>query len=321
MGHCGLTRFGTVINGQFSHLDSLGGPQLQQFSLPGFTPEQIPPAASGITRLLAPAITGLGYLEAIPDSVLLNLADPNDADGDGISGTVNWVIAPNWFTAPAGKISQNGKFIGRFGKKSGAIDLLMQTANAYVQDMGISSGYHLTDIFNPLSPNSIDAVADPEISQATVEKVVFYLRTLKAPTRRNSEDAEVALGEMLFFSAGCDKCHKATLQTGNSLVASLSNKQIHPYTDLLMHDMGDELNDGYTEGTAATGEWRTPTLWGLGLSNKSQGQQWFLMHDGRAASIEQAILLHAGEGTTARDNYMRLNVTEKTNLLAFLNSL
>ena len=144
---------------------------------------------------------------------------------------------------------------------------------------------------------------------------------MKAPDRREEGNAAVALGEMLFNSNGCVKCHLPNLRTGNSLFTALSNLEIHPYTDLLMHDMGSEMNDGYAEGTAESSEWKTPPLWGLGLAEKSQGGKMYLMHDGRAASLEGAILLHGGEGQFSRDNYMRLTTTEKNNLLAFLKSL
>ncbi|HRP45825.1 MAG TPA: di-heme oxidoredictase family protein, partial [Ginsengibacter sp.] len=276
-----LTRFGqsdTLANG-FLHL---GGPQLQQRALLGFQPEQIPADAT-FSKFTPPANTGLGLLEAITDATILALADEKDADADGISGPPNWINIPSYSLLRPGTVERNGKYIGRFGKKAAVYDLLQQTANAYNQDMGINSTYEPYNTYDGLE-------VDPEISNQTVLDVVFYLQTLKAPIQRNQNDADVIAGKQLFMNISCGKCHTPQLQTGLSSIAALSNKTIFPYTDLLLHDMGPDLNDGYTEGTALPAEWRTPPLWGLGLSKNSQGGQLFLMHDGRAKSIEEAIL-------------------------------
>ena len=123
------------------------------------------------------------------------------------------------------------------------------------------------------------------------------------------------------METGCENCHKQTLQTGFSNIAPLSNKRFHPYTDLLMHDMGQGLDDGYTEGSAKTNEWRTPALWGLGLSTNSQGGQYFLLHDGRAKSIEEAIQLHGGEAANSKIKFNHLTAADKSALLKFLESL
>jgi CxxC motif-containing protein (DUF1111 family) len=154
-----------------------------------------------------------------------------------------------------------------------------------------------------------------------VNDVVFYLQTLKAPIQRSPDNEEIKNGKALFMEIGCEKCHKQTLTTGTSPITPLSNQDFHPYTDLLLHDMGNELDDGYTEGSAKTYEWRTPPLWGLGLSPNSQGGRYFLMHDGRAETIEEAILLHGGEGSSSRDNFNQLTAEEKTSVINFLKSL
>ena len=150
---------------------------------------------------------------------------------------------------------------------------------------------------------------------------VFYLQTLKAPVQRNPNDPQVIKGKDLFIQMGCENCHRQTLSTGFSPIAALSNTTFHPYTDLLLHDMGPGLDDGYTEGNAKTAEWRTPPLWGLGLSPNSQGGQYFLMHDGRAKSIEAAILLHGGEGAASRNKFGQAADAEKNAVLTFLKSL
>ena len=155
----------------------------------------------------------------------------------------------------------------------------------------------------------------------TVHNVVFYLQTLKAPIQRNQNDAEVIHGKNLFIQTGCENCHKQTMKTGFTSVTPLSLATFHPYTDLLLHDMGPGLDDGYTEGSASTSEWRTPPLWGLGLSPNSQGGQYFLLHDGRAKSIEEAIQLHGGEAEASKNNFIQLTSSEKEAVLKFLKSL
>ncbi len=149
----------------------------------------------------------------------------------------------------------------------------------------------------------------------------FYLRTLKAPIQRNVNDAEVLQGKNLFTQINCSGCHKPQLTTGTSSITALSNKIFFPYTDLLLHDMGSSLDDGYTEGSAKTFEWRTPPLWGLGLSPNSQGGQYFLLHDGRAKSIEQAIEMHGGEALQSKNKFVLLTQADKNALLKFLKSL
>ncbi len=307
-----LTRFGQVdsTGNQFLHL---GGPQLQNRALPGYTTEQIPAGAT-FSKFTPPANTGLGFLELVSDADILAMADPNDANADGISGIPNYEYLPTFITPFQNAIPRNGKYIHRFGKKAAAYNLLHQTVNAYNQDIGITSTFQPKDVYTGLN-------IDPEVSDVTVHNVVFYLQTLKAPIQRNQNDPEVLEGKNLFIQTGCESCHWQTLKTGFSTIPALSNKSFHPYTDLLLHDMGPGLDDGYTEGSAKTPEWRTPPLWGLGLSTNSQGGQYFLLHDGRAKSIEEAILLHAGEGQQSKERFQQLSVQEKNSLIKFLQSL
>ncbi len=307
-----LTRFGQTDNSgnQFLHL---GGPQLQNRAIPGYIPETIPNGAT-FSKFTPPANTGLGFLQYVTDASILALADPNDADGDGISGVPNWNIVPNFVDIPANAISQNGKYICRFGKKASTFDLLQQTVTAYNQDIGITSSFNPIDVY---SGNSID----PEVSDKTVRDVVAYLQTLKAPIQRQKDEAQILQGKNLFIQAKCASCHVPQLQTGYSPIEALSYKTFFPYTDLLLHDMGAGLDDGYTEGSAKTFEWRTPPLWGLGLSPASQGGQYFLMHDGRARSIEEAIQLHGGEATQSKNKFNAMNQSEKDAIIKFLKSL
>jgi CxxC motif-containing protein (DUF1111 family) len=307
-----LTRFGQFdeSGNQFLHM---GGPQLQNRAVVGYMPEVIPAGATS-TKFTPPANTGLGFIDAVSDADIIAMADPNDADGDGISGVVNLSPLKGFLTPRPGSITINGMHIGRFGKKAGAYDLLQQTAAAYNQDMGITSTYEPFDTYTGHE-------VDPEVSNQTVQDVVFYLKTLKAPVQRNANDADVVKGKQLFTQLDCSKCHTPELKTGYSPIAALSYKTFYPYTDLLMHDMGPGLDDGYTEGTAKSFEWRTPALWGLGLSKASQGGAYFLMHDGRAGSIEEAILLHGGEAANSKGKYNSLSEEEKKKLIKFLESL
>lgn len=307
-----FTRFGQndTTGNKFLHL---GGPQLQHKAIPGYEPETLPNGAT-YSNILAPAITGLGFLDAVPDATILALSDPDDADGDGISGRPNWNTIPEYVTLRPNTITQNGRYVCRFGKKSAAYDLLHQTAGAYNQDMGITSAFEPVDVYSGWA-------IEPEVSQQTVHDVVLYLKTLKAPIQRLQEDSDVIAGKNIFVNIGCAKCHTPTLRTGPSSINALANKEFYPYTDMLLHDMGAALDDNYTEGYALTSEWKTPALWGLGLSKQSQGGLYYLLHDGRATSIEAAIMLHGGEGQAAADGFKALSNNDKDLLLKFLESL
>lgn len=307
-----LTRFGQT-DSTGNHFLHLGGPQLQNRALPGFTAEAIPAGAT-FSKFTPPANTGLGFIELVSDADILSMADPNDSNGDGISGVPNWIDVPQFVSIPAQAISQNGKYIGRFGKKAATFNLLQQTVTAYNQDMGITSSFNPVDVYSGLT-------IDAEVSDKTVRDVVAYLQMLKTPIQRNPHHEQVQRGGQLFRQINCSGCHVPQLKTGYSPVEALSHKTFFPYTDLLLHDMGPALNDGYTEGSAKTAEWRTPPLWGQGLSPASQGGQYFLLHDGRARSIEEAILLHGGEAQQSRQQYSQLNAADKAALLQFLKSL
>lgn len=307
-----LTRFGQTdeTGNKFLHL---GGPQLQNRALPGFTPETIPAGAT-FSKFTPPANTGLGFIELVSDQDILAMADPEDKDGDGISGVPNYGPLPSFVAPYQHSIPKNGKYIHRFGKKAATYNLLHQTVNAYSQDIGISSSFLPFDVYQGHQ-------IDPEISNLTINNVVFYLQTLKAPIQRDQNDPQVKQGKQTFIELGCESCHKQTLKTGPSQIFALSNKTFHAYTDLLLHEMGGGLDDGYTEGSAKTSEWRTPPLWGLGLSPNSQGGQYFLMHDGRARSIEQAIEMHGGEATGSKNRFKQLAQSEQADLIKFLKSL
>ena len=307
-----FTRFGqgdTLGNAFLSQ----GAPQLQHKAIPGFEPETLPDDAP-FTNLIAPAVTGLGFIDALSDASILANADPFDENGDGISGRVHWNNVPDYVQLRANSISQNGKYITRFGKKAGAYDLLHQTAAAYNQDMGITTIYENIDTHSGLE-------IDPELSTQVLNDVVFYLKTLKAPIQRNVDKSEVKSGLDIFTAIDCAKCHTPSFTTQSSSIAALSEVQFFPFSDLLLHDMGPGLDDGYTEGFAETAEWRTPMLWGLGLSKDAQGNEYHLLHDGRAKSIEEAILWHGGEAEKSKNYYIELTKNQKSDLIQFLESL
>ncbi|PIE50938.1 MAG: thiol oxidoreductase [Flavobacteriales bacterium] len=313
----GFIRFGQKdgeTENQFTHL---GGRELQDRAIPGYEPEVLPEGAT-FTTLIAPAVTGLGLLQYVPDADLLAMADPNDENGDGISGAINWIDKFDYSPARSNNITKeiDGKikYIGRFGKKAATFDLLDQTADALSEDIGIASIYRPIDVYS-------GEEIDPEIDTKKVNNMAFYLQTLKAPIPRNQDDPTVMKGKQIFNDIQCASCHKPTLNTGQAPIEALAFKEFHPYTDLLLHDMGSALDDNYTEGRARSFEWRTPPLWGLGLSKDSQGGEYFLLHDGRAKSIQEAISFHGGEAAQARNNYNNLSDSDKEALITFLESL
>ncbi len=328
-----LTRFGRTTASGFDPMRDVGGPQVQHRAILQYIAETVPAAATGVAVFTAPAVTGLGYLEAVPDATLLALEDPADLDGDGISGRVQLVDASDVVAEVTRiedlidgslppRIPVAGKYVGRFGKKASAISLLHQTVTAYQQDMGITSDLLPVDQVNrQVGGFASDGVPDPEVPSSTVEAVVFYLRTLRAPPRRDANAPAVQSGEATFAAIGCAKCHLPSLTTGPSSLAALDRATFHPYTDLLLHDMGPGLDDGYTEGRALTSEWRTAPLWGLGLAERSQGGQAFYLHDGRARTLVEAIELHGGEGSASRSAFRALARADQDGLIAFLRSL
>lgn len=314
-----LTRFGQSDT-TGNHFLALGAPQIQHQFIPGFIGEEIPDGATS-THLIAPIVAGNGFLELVPEQDLISMADPNDLNGDGISGRINWNTIPSWVLPHPQSISQNGKYICRFGKKAATYNLHQQVVQAFNQDMGITTTFLPLNPFNYKTGMQVIPSGTPDITDENLNATIFYIQTLQTPLRRNADNPHVQHGKLVFDQVGCSSCHKEKLHTGFSYVQALSDKDFYPYTDLLLHDMGPELDDHYTEGTALTNEWRTEPLWGLGLAEKSQGKQYFLMHDGRARSIEEAIEMHGGEGVKSRDNYLQLTVSDKEDLIQFLKSL
>jgi CxxC motif-containing protein (DUF1111 family) len=315
-----LTRFGQTDSTGNKFLAE-GGPQLGTNNLPGLTPEQIPAGATS-TRLIAPISAGVGFLEAVPDTEILNMAKRNLNNPDGVRGHPNYNTIPSNMTPLYGSVPRaDGKYICRFGRKAAVYNLVQQVALAYNHDMGITSVYEPNNPYNYLDQTAPPPSSTPEVNNDDFNSVVFYVTCLQTPNQRNAGDATVQKGNALFVQIGCESCHKQTLTTGYSPIASLSNQTINPFTDLLVHDMGVGLDDGYTEGNAKTSEWRTAPLWGMGLAPQVQGGFIYLMHDGRAHSIQQAIQMHGGEAAVSAARFSKLSAADQNAVLTFLKSL
>ena len=258
---------------------------------------------------VAPAIIGLGLLESVPVATLEALADPDDADGDGISGRLN-------------RLDDAGT-VGRFGWKANVADLRDQSAQAAIGDMGLTTSLYPAQNCPPAQAACREAPAEagPEIGDALLERIATAMRLVAVPAQRNSDDAEVAAGFAAFGRFGCGACHRPTLATdGTAPLPELRDQVFHPFTDLLLHDMGEGLADGRPDHGASGREWRTPPLWGLGLLPVVNGHQ-HLLHDGRARGFAEAILWHGGEAEAAREAFRTAPADERAALLAFLASL
>ena len=270
-----------------------------------------------VSARIAPPMIGLDLLEAIPDEAVLANADPDDKNGDGISGRANWV----WDDA------QQKVVMGRFGWKAGQPNLNQQNVHAFSGDMGLTTSLRRFDDCTPAqtdclaAPNGNGPDGEPEVSDNILRLVEFYTRNLGVPARRNVDDPQVLTGKNLFFQAGCQQCHAPSFKTrADAAEPELANQEIRPYTDLLLHDMGDGLADNRTEFQATGREWRTPPLWGLGLTAAVNGHTQML-HDGRARNALEAILWHGGEAQAAQRQVLAFNAEQREALLAFLNSL
>ncbi|MDB6067602.1 MAG: hypothetical protein JWR26_3810 [Pedosphaera sp.] len=253
---------------------------------------------------LAPQLVGLGLLEAVNESTVMAMADPDDADHDGISGRVQTVIDPE----------TGQQRLGRFNYKGGKARLSHQVAGALNNDMGVT-----TSIFPILDGDTTGGT--PELAAVDLDNLTRYIALLGVSARRDLTNAQAMQGEQLFASASCIKCHTPTLNTSAyHPMAELRNQTIHPYTDLLLHDMGTGLADNMGEGVATGSEWRTPPLWSIGLTAGMCGGEAYL-HDGRARSLEEAILWHDGEGAAAKEAFRTMSASDRAALIAFLKSL
>ena len=273
-----------------------------------------------ISPRVAPPMIGLGMLEAIPQEDILALADPEDRNGDGISGKANWV-----------KDKADGEIkLGRFGWKAGAPSIRVQSASAAAGDIGISTPL-VNRPYGDCTPAETACLSLPTgeqselgISEAPdpiLDLVTFYAQNLAVPRRRDVDDPTVLRGKQQFYGLGCISCHTPKFVTSRNAEGDAQKFQlIWPYTDMLLHDMGDGLADHRPEGAADGYEWRTPPLWGIGLTETVSGHTLFL-HDGRARNLTEAILWHGGEAEAAKSGFANLPKSQRDDLLAFLESL
>jgi CxxC motif-containing protein (DUF1111 family) len=253
---------------------------------------------------LAPQLVGMGLLEAVSETTILSMADPADADHDGISGRVQTVVDPQ--TAQ--------QRIGRLNYKAGKARVSHQVAGALNNDMGVT-----TSIFPILDGDTTGGT--PELSDSDLANLVTYIQVLGVSARRDLTNSQALLGEQLFTTANCTKCHVPTLTTSSfHPMAELRNQTIHPFTDLLLHDMGSGLADNMGEGVASGSEWRTAPLWSIGLTAGISGGESYL-HDGRARSLEEAILWHDGEALQSREAFRTMSASDRAALITFLKSL
>jgi CxxC motif-containing protein (DUF1111 family) len=287
----------TTINGQYGD----GTPyELRKpvYSFNGITP-------SNYSARLAPPLVGMGLLEAIPESSVLALADPDDADEDGISGRAQMVTDPETGQAR----------LGRFGYKGSKAKVSHQVAGALNTDMGVT-----TPVFPVLDDGT--GGGTPEISAEDLDLMTRYVALLGLQARRNLGDSQALQGEALFASASCVDCHTPEFTTSPyHPMSELSSQTIYPYSDLLLHDMGPDLADNMGEGIAAGSEWRTAPLWNIGhTAGVNQSGEAYL-HDGRARTLEEAILWHGGEAEAAKEAFRNMSAADRAALIKFLESL
>ncbi|CAM2922090.1 thiol oxidoreductase [Vibrio fluvialis] len=266
-----------------------------------------------LSARVAPPMIGLGLLESIPESTLMGWADEQDKNHDGISGKLNRV----W------DVEAEKTVIGRFGWKAGQPSLMQQNAAAFNGDIGLTSRLFPQENCTASQTlcDSLPNGGSPEVSDNILDFVEFYSQHLAVPVRRNVDDPQVMQGEQLFTESGCVACHKTNVITAKrEHLPALSEQTIHPYTDLLLHDMGEGLSDGRPEALASAEEWRTPPLWGIGYTQEVNGHTYYL-HDGRARNVMEAVLWHGGEAKKSRDRVLQFDQQQREALIAFLNSL
>ncbi|MCJ8054371.1 c-type cytochrome [Shinella curvata] len=320
----GLKAEGRMVIDYTEEPVTLAGGEVVSLRRPSYSVADLAYGALDATTTLSPRVTqpmlGLGLVEAIHEADILALADPADADGDGISGTAAIAIDPT-----------NGKqALGRFGWKAQSATVRQQSADAFAFDIGISTPevpLHQGDCMPAQTacierPDGVQTrLGDAEAPPPVMDLVTFYAENLAVPARRKASFAETLAGKRLFYETGCVSCHHPKFVTRRDAANTAQAFQlIWPYSDFLLHDMGEGLADGQPVGVASGREWRTPPLWGIGLTKTVNGHTFFL-HDGRARSLTEAILWHGGEGQKARDRFAALEKHDRDALLTFLESL
>ncbi|WP_425268676.1 di-heme oxidoredictase family protein [Leptospira brenneri] len=262
---------------------------------------------------LTQQVIGLGLLEAVSEATILSYADPMDLDGDGISGRPNYI----W------DLVGSGRSLGRFGWKANAPSLKRQNSAAFSGDIGITSPMFSGENCSSSQTTCASATngGSPEVTEEKIVAITKYMQLVAVPTRRNANSQVILTGKKHFFLAGCNKCHVEKMVTSsNAAYPQLAGQTIRPYTDLLLHDMGEDLSDGKADGEANEREWRTAPLWGIGLFGAVNGRARYL-HDGRAKTLDEAILWHGGEAEKSKQYFLALNVSDRASMIRFLLSL
>lgn len=307
-----VTRFGRITNGEFDGMYDLGGSLLQNRSIDPRFREVVPTGATIVARRLTTPTFGLGLLEAIPDATIQ--AGAAATKPDNVRGKVAMVL----------DIVSGQERVGRFGWKNQHATILAFTADAYLNEMGITNRFFATEnapngnvaqlnqANTRVTIQGLQDQPDPNTGLSKIDRVTNFMRFLAPPPQRPLTNSATA-GQALFTQIGCAVCHTPSMQTGPSPVAALSQKPVRLYSDLLLHDMG-VLGDGIAQGAATGREMRTAPLWGL-----RSRPLW--LHDGRARTIPAAITAHDGEAAPSRVRYQGLNATQRTQLLDFLNSI
>lgn len=280
-----------------------------QFSFTPTDPNQ-PLGNTAISGRISPQLVGMGLLDLIPEANIIAAADPDDNNQDGISGRVHWV--------------QDGKQqrIGRFGWKAINSSLRTQNANAMSQDMGLTTSVFMDPNCTVNQPICWTAAngGSPEVSDSSLDAVTDFMTALAVPERRIDDLSDFNKGAQLFAQVGCAGCHTPKQKTGSSeRFPLLSQQNIYPYTDLLLHDMGAGLDDSVKEKNAESFEWRTPPLWGIGIVARDPEARF--LHDGRASSLTEAILWHGGEAEGTKTRFTQLSATQKQTLMTFLKGI
>ncbi|WP_144290394.1 di-heme oxidoreductase family protein [Chitinilyticum litopenaei] len=271
------------------------------------------PADIQVSPRVAPQMIGLGLLEAIPEADILANAARQKAENKGIAGQPNYVY----------DVFARRELIGRFGWKANVGSIAHQSAGAFHGDIGITSAQFPQETCTPAQKDCARSPSGgkPEIGKKKLDQVILYSRTLAVPARRDADTPEVLRGKQVFAQSQCISCHTASYTTGAfAAVPQLAGQKIWPYTDLLLHDMGEGLADHRPDGRANGRQWKTPPLWGLGLVPAVNGHSR-LLHDGRARNASEAILWHGGEAEASKQAYLALPKADREALLAFLKSL
>jgi CxxC motif-containing protein (DUF1111 family) len=264
-----------------------------------------------VSPRVAPSVFGVGLLEGIPAEQITAAEDPDDVDGDGISGRAHWVVDPD-----------GERVLGRFGWKAAVPTVEAQNAGAFNGDIGITSSLHPDQPCTGVQTECRDRPdgGSPELSDDKLATVTFYTRTLAVPARRRVREPATDRGDVVFGRIGCASCHTPEQRSGSSPVAALADQTFRPYTDLLLHDMGPALADDRPDRDASGTEWRTPPLWGIGLVPTVNDHTRYL-HDGRARNLTEAVLWHGGEAQVAQRRFTELSAADRRALLEFLESL